>query len=174
MDGVAVPHQETNPHAIPDPHLTSFLLIFLPWWWRMWLGECVDLGDLVDSSNAVMEMSRENVGCTGQSCQSWRPWMLGLRRHRGRWRRKKYQQDVSIFCEWRLILALLLSGLLPNVEQKLACSIFSELSRQAKLSVCTTVERSVICLHPLLQLFKLQKQGMLLCIVLASYRFGKV
>ncbi|XP_048564232.1 uncharacterized protein LOC125544545 isoform X2 [Triticum urartu] len=105
-----------------------------------------------------MEMSRENVGCTAQSCQSWRPWMLGLRRHRGRWRRKKYQQDVSIFCEWRLILALLLSGLLPNVEQKLACSIFSELSRQAKLSVCTTVERSVICLHPLLQLFKLQKQ----------------
>ncbi|KAM3331772.1 hypothetical protein ACQJBY_027593 [Aegilops geniculata] len=71
MDGVAVPHQETNPHAIPDPHVTSFLLIFLPWWWHMWLGDCVDLGDLVDSGNAVTEMSRENAGCTAQTCRSW-------------------------------------------------------------------------------------------------------
>uniref|UniRef100_A0A8R7PT70 Uncharacterized protein n=1 Tax=Triticum urartu TaxID=4572 RepID=A0A8R7PT70_TRIUA len=80
-DDVAVPHQETNPHAIPDPHVASFLVIFLPWWWHMWLGERVDLGELVDSGNAVTEMYSENVGCPTQSCRSWSFWMLGLRRH---------------------------------------------------------------------------------------------
>ena len=47
----------------------------------MWQGECVDLGDLVESGNAVMEMSRENVGYAAQTCCSWRLWMLGLRRY---------------------------------------------------------------------------------------------
>ncbi|KAM3227610.1 hypothetical protein ACQJBY_059385 [Aegilops geniculata] len=120
MDGVAVPHQETNPHAIPDPHVTSFLLIFLPWWWHMWLGDCVDLGDLVDSGNAVTEMSRENAGCTAQTCRSW--GCGGIEGGGG-----------------------------GRVSPR-------QLPRQAKLSVCTTVERSVICLHPRLLLIKLQKQ----------------
>ena len=76
-------------------------LIF-SWFFFLGGGTCgcmrVDLGDLA-----------------APNCRSRRPWMLGLLRHWGRSRRKKYQQDVSI-SECLLVVALLLSVLVPKCK----------------------------------------------------------
>ena len=49
-------------------------------WWRMWLGECVDLGDLVESGDMATEIAKENFGCAAYTCHRRVLWMLVARR----------------------------------------------------------------------------------------------